>query len=307
MKTLLIKILLLLKLTNQNLIINNPYERKTVQDTDEITSNNEEFEIEEEEYNPYTEQEFHDKEFEESLVFFSKYQRLMLIGSTINKFYNDMTNTFPNDEDEEEGYNMDKAKITWELGRLFIETIIKEYKELSEEVMDIYENLDKLDMTVDGCLEFFHFHEYFNTLSLEVDQNSEGFKEIYRELTLSVHEFTFKMRDFFISLNSIRNIQNSLYLFFIPFQNSFGTEDILEKQLLGEKLRKGFLAFYRKAIRKLMFINQGIDITKTIRKTLLEIISKIKYLEKPFVPGLVEKEFLNFVFIAIFFIFVFWI
>lgn len=302
MKTLLINILYLLTITTQNRIITPSFARKTTQDTLEITDSETSFP---EEPLPYTQEDFESKEVEENLIFFSKYQRLMQIATTINKFYNDITNTFPTEQ--EEGYNADKEIIIFELGRLFINTIINEYNELSEEVNDVYMNLDKLDMTVDGCLEFFNFHEYYNSVVLEIDQNSEGYKEIERELSLTVHEFTFKMRDFFISLDNLRNIHEEMYLFFIPYQNSFESEDIIEKEESGLNVKKAFLTFYRRVIKKTKFIHQGIFMTRSIRKSLLDIIFKIEYLEKAGLPGLQEKGYFNLVFWLGFFVFVFWI
>ena len=286
MKTLLIKITILITLTKQNFIIKNPYER-SLENDDEIMS---EEEVPQEAYPLKTDEEYHNLETEESIIYFSKYQRLLTVGSIINKFYNEIKNKIPKEEEDEE-FDKEKEIIIFELGKIFIEIITQEYEELKEEFADFIENIDKIDMTLEGCLEFFGFDEYFNNLNLNIDQNNQQYLDLLNELNLIVHEFVGKIRDFVLTVKFFFKFSDPLFFFAVPFQNSFDSEegmDILDKQEIGNNLIKLFTKFYRNSVKKLLFFKIGKRSAFGIRDSLLKQIKLFRFLDKPQIPGFQE-------------------
>ncbi len=72
----------------------------------------------------------------------------------------------------------EKTKVDFEffdVGEMFMEVINNENDEIHEEIMDLYKNINIVEITTLEVIEFFGFEEYFDDITRHLDHQGEDF------------------------------------------------------------------------------------------------------------------------------------
>lgn len=84
--------------------------------------------------------------------------------------------------------------------------ILNENQDLSEEVDDLYSNIDKIEISIPTCIKIMGFGEYYESILKEVNFQDKEFQKKNFEMKIFVHAFTFKFKDLLRSINYFRNL-----------------------------------------------------------------------------------------------------
>lgn len=213
-----------------------------------------------------------------TIKYISEYSRLLLIASSINKFYNNVIKIIPADE-REEMYESKSALEEYELTKTMIEVILNEKDEIQAEVDDMYKNVNHLVMTTNECLEFYDLIDYYHFVLRDIDQSTEDFDLKKNELDFLVDNINVKMKEFLGAIESFRFFNRFLLSLANPFRTSYaGSENLdgLGKIEQGITMVQNILGMKDRILGLFQNMDDSINSGSTYRHRLFEVINKFK-------------------------------
>ncbi len=221
-------------------------------------------------------------EIEEIKIYFSKYQRMMMIGSSINKFYNIAIKLVPIENTDNLNEMTEMGLETYDLTKSVIEVIINESHELHDEINEFYENIDKVEMTTEECIEFFGFEDYFDDIKSKVPNNSSKFEADKHELDLLVFQFNNKMKDFFGAIYSLKHFDIFLTYLVSEYSDDYELQnlDTNDKIKIGNQMEGNILKIKENIEEKFIHLENGIAEGEVFRHRLYLALKNFQSNEK---------------------------
>ena len=213
-----------------------------------------------------------------TIKYISEYSRLMLIGSSINKFYNNVIKIIPHEE-REEMYESKSALEEFELSKTMVDVILNEKDELEAEVNDLYKNVDHLVMSTNECLELYDLLDYYHFVLRDIDQSTEDFDNKKNNLDFLVDNMNVKMKEFLGAIESFRYFNRFLLFLANPFKSEYNMADNLDglgKIEQGIQMVTNIIGMKDKIIKLFDNLEHSINAGSTYRHRLFEAINNFK-------------------------------
>lgn len=220
---------------------------------------------------------------EKETISFSEFRKIMETGKTINHFYNVAIGLEEDDEDTDDYVALTEMRVKhFEITSKLFTDLVEKDQELADEVHDFYKKIRKIEMTTADAIDFFSFREIFSQKQNKVDLRSEAYKQSFEKIETIVYNYSEQMREFFTSVNYIRNFEQFL------LDNTEGLEEkfaeVEEANTLtqietGVEVISELLSVGSKFAKLFDKIERSIEVAETFRLDLYHAIDDLKFLD----------------------------